>query len=56
MLVLSRKKGERIRIAEDIWITVVEIQPNKIRLGVEAPRDVEVMREELLPRPEQKSA
>jgi carbon storage regulator len=47
MLVLSRKKGERIRIGEDVTIVVVEIGHDKIRLGIEAPREVAVHREEV---------
>ena len=50
MLVLSRKIGERIVIGENIVITVVDIDRGKIRLGIEAPRDVPIYREELLPR------
>jgi carbon storage regulator len=49
MLCLSRKLGERIIIGKDIVITVIDIQGNKIRLGIEAPRDVSVMRAELVP-------
>ncbi len=47
MLVLSRKSGERIRIGEDVAITVVRIGPNTVRLGIEAPRDLSILREEL---------
>ena len=46
MLVLSRQKGESIRIG-DIQVTVVEIRGGKVRLGVEAPLDVPVHREEV---------
>ena len=49
MLVLSRRRGERIFIGPDIAITVVEIIRGKVRLGIEAPRDLSVFREELLP-------
>ncbi len=49
MLVLSRKLGEKIQIGEDIWVTVVDIDRGKIRLGIEAPREVPVFRQELLP-------
>lgn len=49
MLVLSRKKGERIIIGENIVITVVEIGQGRVRLGFEAPQDVKIWREELLP-------
>ena len=49
MLVLSRKLGEKIYINENICITVVDIDRGKIRLGIEAPRDVPIFRQELLP-------
>ena len=49
MLVLSRKLGEKICIGENICITVVDIDRGKLRLGIEAPRDVPVFRQELLP-------
>lgn len=47
MLVLSRKVGERIKIGPDIVITVVRIQGDKTRIGIEAPDDVQVLRGEL---------
>ncbi|MFG0289919.1 MAG: carbon storage regulator [Rhodopirellula sp. JB044] len=47
MLVLSRKLKEQIKIGDDITITVVKLRNNQIRLGIEAPRDVRVMRAEL---------
>ena len=54
MLVLSRKFNESIVIDGGIKITVVEIRGNKIRLGIEAPKEVGVMREELVaPTPRQ---
>lgn len=49
MLVLSRKLGEKIFIGENVCITVVDIDRGKIRLGIEAPRDVPIYRQELLP-------
>ena len=49
MLVLSRKLGEKIWINGNICITVVDIDRGKIRLGIEAPRDVPIFRQELLP-------
>ncbi len=48
MLVLSRKLGEKIYINDNICITVVDIDRGKIRLGIEAPRDVPIFRKELL--------
>jgi carbon storage regulator len=47
MLVLSRREGEAIVIDGRIKVTVVEIRGNQVRLGIEAPRDVAVWREEL---------
>ncbi len=47
MLVLSRKKNECIVINNDIRIVVVEIRGDKVRLGVEAPREVPVHRQEV---------
>lgn len=44
MLVLSRKKGEKLFIGENICITVVEVGSGKVRLGIEAPKDVPVTR------------
>ena len=49
MLVLSRKLGEKIYISDNICITIVDIDRGKIRLGIEAPRDVPIYRQELLP-------
>jgi carbon storage regulator len=47
MLVLSRKKNESIVINDDITIVVVEIRGDKVRLGVEAPKEVPVHRNEV---------
>jgi len=47
MLVLSRKKNESIVINHDITVVVVEIRGDKVRLGVEAPKDVPVHRKEV---------
>ena len=49
MLVLSRKLGEKIVIGNNIVVTVVKIDRNQIRIGIEAPQDVPVFREEILP-------
>lgn len=48
MLVLSRKKNESIVINEDIVVTIVEIRGDKVRLGIDAPRDIPVHRREVL--------
>jgi carbon storage regulator len=47
MLVLSRKTDESIIIDRRITITVLEVRGDKIRLGIDAPKDVPVLREEL---------
>lgn len=47
MLVLTRKKGEEIRISDTITVVVVDIQGDRVRLGINAPRDVPVHREEV---------
>ena len=47
MLILSRKSGERIRIADDIVIVVREIKGNRVSIGIEAPKPVCVLRGEL---------
>lgn len=49
MLVLSRKLGEKIVIGDNIVVTVVKIDRNQIRLGIEAPHEVPVYREEIAP-------
>ena len=50
MLVLNRKNKERIRINDDIIITILQINGGSVKLGIEAPRDVPVYREELYKR------
>jgi carbon storage regulator len=47
MLVLSRKPSQQIMIGQDIKITVLKIDRNQVRLGIEAPRDVCILRKEL---------
>jgi carbon storage regulator len=49
MLVLSRKLGEKIVIGDNIVVTVVKIDRNQIRIGIEAPQEVAVYREEISP-------
>lgn len=50
MLVLTRRLGEAINIGEDITITIVDIDGKQVKLGVIAPRDVEIFREEVYDR------
>ncbi len=47
MLVLTRKLGESILIGEDIKITVLQVRGRQIRIGIEAPKEMEVHREEI---------
>ena len=47
MLVLSRKKDEKIIIGDSITLMVIEIKNDKVRLGIDAPKDVTVHREEV---------
>lgn len=47
MLVLSRKRGESIRISNDIILQVVDIRGDRVRLGIEAPKEIPVHREEV---------
>ena len=48
MLVLSRKPSERIHIGDNIIITLVRVSGQTVRIGIEAPTDIKIMREELL--------
>jgi len=50
MLVLSRKVGERIQLGDQITVTLVKIQGNTVRIGIEAPPNMPVVREELTKR------
>jgi carbon storage regulator len=47
MLVLSRKKGERVLIGQDIYVKVIEIKGDRVKLGFEGPNEVPIHREEL---------
>ncbi len=50
MLVLTRKPGGRIFVGDDIEVTVLRIDGNKVRLGFKAPRDVEIVRDDAIDR------
>lgn len=52
MLVLSRHEGESILIMPNIKVTVVETQPGRVRIGIDAPEEVIVLREEVFQRME----
>jgi len=47
MLVLSRKQNERIRVGDSVVVTIVRVSGDKVRIGIEAPPDVRVLRDEL---------
>ena len=47
MLILSRRPGESLTIGDDVVVTVVGVSGNQIRLGITAPREVRVLREEI---------
>ena len=47
MLVLSRKQNERIRVGDSVVVTVVRVSGDKVRIGIEAPANVRVLRDEL---------
>ena len=50
MLVLTRKPGEQIHIGDNIVVTVLGLQGGRVRLGITAPAEVPIRREELAPR------
>lgn len=47
MLILSRKTDQQIKIGENITITIIDIKGDQVKIGVEAPRDVKVFRQEV---------
>ena len=49
MLLLSRRTGETIQIGDDITVRVLSVKGNQVRIGISAPDEVQIMREELLP-------
>jgi len=48
MLILTRKVGEVIRIGDEVKVMLVRISPNAVRLGISAPKDMNIVREELV--------
>jgi len=50
MLILTRKLGEKINIGDDITITLVEIKGTQVKLGIEAPKHIEIHRQEVYER------
>jgi carbon storage regulator CsrA len=50
MLILTRKVGEALMVGEEVTVTVLEVKGNQVRIGIKAPRDVAVHREEIYDR------
>lgn len=55
MLVITRKKGESLLIGDDIEITVVKLDDGSVKLAIEAPRDITILRKELYKEVEQEN-
>ncbi len=47
MLVLTRKSGEKVRIGKDVVVTILDMQAGQVKIGIEAPRNVPIHREEI---------
>ena len=56
MLILARRVGESLMIGDDVTITVLGVKGNQVRIGVNAPKEVAVHREEILNRIEEAAA
>jgi carbon storage regulator len=50
MLVITRKKGESIRIGNEIELTVLEVRDGRARIGINGPREIRILRQELIGR------
>ena len=50
MLVLTRRVGEKLVIGENVTVTILGVKGNQIRIGIDAPRDIQVNREEIYQR------
>ena len=55
MLILTRKSGESLMIGEDISVTVLGVKGNQVRIGINAPKDISVHREEVFDKIKDKS-
>jgi carbon storage regulator len=52
MLVISRRLGEKLRIGENITVKITAVRDNTVRIGIDAPDDIEILRDELYKRKE----
>jgi len=50
MLILTRKRGETVLIGDDVTVTVLGVKGQQVRIGIDAPKDVEIHREEVVTR------
>jgi len=50
VLILTRRLGEKLRIGEDVTVTILDVKGSQVRVGIDAPRDVMVNREEIFQR------
>jgi carbon storage regulator len=53
MLILTRRVGEALMVGEDVTVTVMDVKGNQVRIGINAPKNVEVHREEIYHRIQQ---
>jgi carbon storage regulator len=56
LLILTRRVNESLRVGDDVTVTVVAVKGNQVRIGINAPKDVEVHREEVYKRVQQERA
>jgi len=51
MLILTRRPGESIKIGDNVTITMLDLKGFQVRIGIDAPKDVKILRSELQPKP-----